>query len=113
MQMHYKGRQVNKYRAKRTEVDGIMFDSKKEAKRYEVLRDDPAIENLELQPKFDLLVANIETGALTKVGYYKADFRYSVDGEVVIEDVKGMKTPIYNLKKKMIKGIYDITIKET
>ncbi len=104
---------MNKYRAKKTEVDGIMFDSKKEAKRYEVLRDDETIKDLELQPKFDLLVTNIETGALTKVGYYKADFRYSLNGEVIIEDVKGVKTPIYNLKKKMIKGIYDIDIKET
>ena len=48
-----------------------------------------------------------------KVGFYKADFRYMQDGELIVEDVKGMKTPIYNLKKKMIKAIYGIEILET
>lgn len=104
---------MNKYRAKKTEVDGILFDSRKEAARYCVLRDDPNVKDLELQPKFDLLVTNLETGQQKKVGFYKADFRYTLDGEVIIEDVKGVKTSVYNLKKRIIKGIYNIDIKET
>mgnify|MGYP002626794459 CR=1 FL=1 len=104
---------MNKYRAKKTEVDGILFDSRKEAARYRVLRDDPNIKDLELQPKFDLLVTNLETGEKKKVGFYKADFRYTLNGEVIIEDVKGVKTSVYNLKKRIIKGIYNIDIKET
>jgi len=104
---------VNKYRAKRTEVDGIMFDSKKEAKRYEALRADPTVTALTLQPKYDLLAHDLQTGEPVKVGYYKADFKYLLNGEEVVEDVKGVKTPIYRLKKKMVEATHGIEIKET
>lgn len=100
----------NKYRAIKTVVDGIKFDSKAEARRYSVLKileKAGEISSLELQPKYDLVING------TKVGFYKADFRYVRDGELIVEDVKGMKTPIYNLKKKMIKAIYGIDILET
>ncbi len=101
----------NKYGAVKTTVDGIKFDSKKEAARYRVLvlcEKAGSISNLSLQPKFDLMVNG------TKIGFYKADFKYNLlDGKEVIEDVKGMKTPIYNLKKKMIKAIYGFDIFET
>ena len=103
---------VNKYRAKKTVVDGITFDSRKEEKRYEVLRDSPLIGSLELQPKYDLLVTD-PNGNTVKVGYYKADFRYIEDGNWIVEDVKGVKTPIYRLKKKMVEATYGIEIKET
>jgi len=103
---------MNKYKAIKTVVEGITFDSKKEARRYlqlKLLVRAGAITDLELQPKFDLMVNG------TKCGFYKADFRY-VDvslNKVIIEDVKGMKTPVYNLKKKLIKAIYGIEIFET
>ena len=100
----------NKYRAIKTIVDDITFDSKKEAKRYSQLKlmlKAKAIFDLKLQPKFDLIINDI------KIGFYKADFEYIENGERVVEDVKGMKTPIYNLKKKMIKAIYGIDIFET
>ena len=100
----------NKYRAIKTIVDDITFDSKKEAKRYSQLKlmlKAKAIFDLKLQPKFDLIINDI------KIGFYKADFEYIENGKRVVEDVKGMKTPIYNLKKKMIKAIYGIDIFET
>jgi hypothetical protein len=101
----------NKYGAIKTTVDGIKFDSKKEAARYGVLKlceKAGSISNLSLQPKFDLIVNG------TKIGFYKADFKYNnLNGKEVIEDVKGMKTPVYNLKKKLIKAIYGIDIFET
>ena len=100
----------NKYRAIKTTVDGIKFDSKKEAARYKVLKlleKAGKITELELQPRYDLIVN------LTKCGFYKADFRYFESGKEVVEDVKGMKTPVYNLKKKLIKAIYGIVIFET
>ena len=99
-----------KYNAKKVTIDGIIFDSKAEAKRYKVLKileRAGEIQNLELQPRYDLIINEI------KVGFYKADFRYTEKGKLIIEDVKGMKTPIYNNKKKMIKAIYGIDILET
>ena len=100
----------NKYRAIKAVVDGITFDSKKEARRYgqlKLLARAGEISELKLQPRFDLIVNGC------KCGFYKADFEYIEDGKRVVEDVKGMKTPIYNLKKKLVKAIYGIDIFET
>lgn len=100
----------NKYGTIKTTVNGIKFDSKKEAKRYvqlTLMEKHGLISDLTLQPRFDLIVNG------TKIGFYKADFQYAQDGKTVVEDVKGMKTPIYNLKKKMIKAIYGFDIFET
>jgi len=100
----------NKYGAIKTVVNGIKFDSKKEAARYVMLTTmerHGLISGLSLQPKFDLVINGI------KIGFYKADFKYTHEGKEVIEDVKGMKTPVYNLKKKMIKAIYGFDIFET
>lgn len=100
----------SKYRAQRTVVDGITFASKKEAARYGVLKTMEAareIEGLTLQPTFDLVV----NGVL--VCRYKADFQYREGGALFIEDVKGMKTPAYRLKKKLMKAIHNIDIFET
>lgn len=114
-----------KYNARKTTVDGIVFASKREAQRYgelKLLEKAGEIDSLTLQPDFPLYVW-CERGAAVgshvvrvKVGVYRADFRYwergVVNGEV-IEDVKGMKTPVYQLKKRMVEAIYGITIKET
>ena len=101
----------SKYGAIKTTVDGITFDSKKEARRYLELKHQEAtreIFKLELQPKFDLAVNGV------KVGVYRGDFRYlDYDGNTIVEDCKGMKTPVYRLKAKLLKAIYGITILET
>jgi hypothetical protein len=100
----------NKYKAIKTTVDGIKFDSKKEAARYsklKILEKANYIQDLSLQPRFDLIIEGV------KCGFYKADFKYIEDGKEIIEDVKGMKTPVYNLKKRLIKAIYNIDIRET
>lgn len=100
----------NKYNAKKTTVDGIQFDSKKEAKRYVVLaklEQVGLISNLVLQPRFDLIINGL------KCGFYKADFEYIKQSVRIVEDVKGMKTPIYNLKKKLVKAIHGVDILET
>ena len=100
----------NKYRAIKTIVDDITFDSKKEARRYvqlKLLVKAGVVTKLELQPRYDLIINAV------KCGFYKADFRYFENGREVVEDVKGMKTPVYNLKKKLIKAIYGIEIFET
>jgi hypothetical protein len=99
-----------KYRAKPTTVDGIRFASKKEARRFselKLLERAGKIADLELQPRYDLHVAG------KKVAAYVADFRYVEGGETIIEDVKGMKTPMYRMKKKMVMAEYGIVIRET
>ena len=101
---------MSKYRSVKTEVNGIKFDSKKEAARYQqlkLLERAGQISYLELQPRFDLIVNG------TNCGFYKADFRYQENGKVVVEDVKGMKTPVYNLKKKLMRAIHGIEVYET
>lgn len=111
----------HKYRVSKKEdrtVDGIVFDSKKEAKRYaelKILALAGEISDLQLQPEFRLWVSPIDRkGNLQDCGAYRADFLYmGRSGEIVVEDVKGMKTPLYKLKRKLVEAIYGITILET
>lgn len=99
-----------KYRNVKVEIDGIKFDSKKEANYYgklKLLKQAGEIVLFEMQPKYDLLVNDV------KCGFYKADFKvYWKSGLIQVVDVKGMKTPIYQLKKKLVKAIYGIIIHE-
>jgi hypothetical protein len=99
-----------KYSNIKVEIDGIKFDSKKEAAYYgklKMLKASGVVIDFQLQPKYDLIVNGM------KLGFYKADFKvFWSSGIVRIVDVKGMKTPVYNLKKKMVKAIYDIDILE-
>ena len=102
----------SKYNAKKTEVDGYVFDSKKEARRYQelvLLEGAGEIAELECHPKFPIYV-NQE-----KVCTYIADFRYLdiQKNAYIVEDVKGVKTAIYRLKKKLMKAAYGIEIIET
>jgi len=99
----------NKYGNKKTVVDNIVFDSMKEAARYgelKLLEKAGKIDLLELQPKFRLEVNG------EKICTYIADFQYDDDGHTVVEDVKGVKTAIYRLKKKLVKAIFGIDIQE-
>ena len=92
----------NKYRAVKTIVDGIKFDSKKGAARYSQLKllvRAGVVTKLELQPRYDLTINTI------KCGFYKADFRYFENGREVVEDVKGMKTDVYKIKKAIMKSM--------
>jgi hypothetical protein len=102
---------VSKYGNKKTVIDGITFDSKKEAGRYQELRlleRAGEIAHLELQPRYAIEINGV------KVCTYVADFRYTPKGggKEIIEDVKGMKTPVYNLKKKLMKAVKMIEIRE-
>lgn len=102
---------ANKYRAKKTTIDGITFDSKKEGARYlelKVLERIGEISGLELQPKYAFELCDV------KICTYRADFKYTtLQGEEIIEDVKGFKTAVYNIKKKMMKAFYGIEVLET
>lgn len=107
---------MTKYRAKKTEIDGIKFDSKKEAKRYIALRElekKGNIEKLMLQPRFLLQEGFRKNGKAYRKIEYVADFMYEQDGKLIIEDVKGIKTDVYKLKQKLFEKRYqDLTIKE-
>lgn len=108
----------NKFNAKRVTVDGITFDSKREAARWQLLKARQAageIINLQRQVNFDL-TALCRTDPASKgfqtVGRYRADFTYVERGKLVVEDAKGWRTDLYRWKKKHLEIEYGITIQE-
>ena len=106
-----KKKKPSKYRNEKTVYDGITFDSKKEAARYADLRlleKAGDITFLHLQEKFPVIIGR------DKICDYIADFYYMESGgRYVIEDCKGMRTPVYKLKKRLVEAIYGIKIIET
>jgi hypothetical protein len=110
----FKKSKRGKYNQQGRHEDGHWFASKAEAERYlqlKQLRDQGKIEHLELQPSFPVQVKGIA------ICTYRADFRYIIisDGgwrQDVVEDVKGLPTPEYKLKKKLVEAIYQIPIHE-
>ena len=105
---------MSKYKAKRTEVCGIMFDSAAEARRYLALlamfqRGEIGV--IELQPVFVLAPGVLVPGETRKRPplRYIADFAYTrlADGVHIVEDVKGVETPVFRLKRHLlaIKGV--------
>lgn len=89
---------------------GILFDSIKEANRYDdllLMQRCGEIEYLERQVKFRLVVE----GEL--IGTYVADFVYKENGKQVVEDSKGFRTATYRMKYKLMKAIHKIKIFET
>ena len=103
---------MNKYHARKTTVDGITFDSAAEARRYmdlRLLERAREIGDLQRQVRFDFVLHGI------KIGTYVADFTYTdaATRARVVEDVKGVRTPVYVLKKKLMKALHGIEISET
>jgi CxxC motif-containing protein len=101
----------SKYGNKKVVVDGIVFDSKREAVHYyrlKLMEKSGLITDLELQPEFEI-IPKIGKQRATK---YRADFAYIQGGEKKIVDVKGMKTVVYRLKKKLMKHVHNIDIVE-
>lgn len=109
---------MEKYHNKRTTVDGITFDSKKEARRYvelKMLEKCGAISQLVLQPRFELQESFKKSGKAHRKIEYVADFMYRDNKKsvTVIEDIKGMRTDVYKLKKKLFEYKYpNLTINE-
>lgn len=94
------------------QADGHLFDSRLEARRYQELKllwMAGQIQDLEHHRKFSLDVNG------KRLGYYEADFTYvdpEHDGELVVEDCKGISTPMYRWKRAHILAQYGITIRE-
>ena len=117
---------MSKYHNVRTTVNGIPFDSKKEAERYlELLWFQQAghIRNLKLQPEFTLIEAYVTPdGDKVNRMVYRADFSFErktepdSSGQIYwvpcVEDVKGVKTEAYKLKKKLMLSKYGIRVEE-
>lgn len=106
----------SKYNNKKIYVDGIKFDSMKEAKRYrelKLLEKAGEIFDLSLQVPYVLQDPYILNGRAVRSIKYVADFvYYDKDGKNHVEDVKGIKTDVYKLKKKMLGYKYGIEIEE-
>ena len=106
----------SKYHSRKTEVDGITFDSKKEAERYcdlRMMQKAGMIRDLVRQKYFEIIPKTDKYRAC----YYVADFVYTTyDGKEVIEDVKGYKSgqayQLFTIKKKLVYERYGIEITE-
>lgn len=109
--MHYQ-----KYRAQKVDTPDGVFDSKKEYKRWlELKRMQEAgeIKYLTRQVKYELIpVQKLEGKVLEYSVNYFADFTYYYKDELVVEDVKGFKTPEYIIKRKLMLQQYGIRIHE-
>jgi hypothetical protein len=100
-----------KYGNRKTEIDGYLFDSQAETRRYQELKLMQAageIDTLELQPVYEIMVGE------RYICNYRADFKYHdiKKGIAVVEDVKGYRTPVYRLKKKLVEALYGFEIME-
>ena len=118
-----------KYGSKKVAFDGLEFDSKKEMYRYirlKSMQEEGLISDLRMQVPYEIIPAVYEedivqlktkvktvTKCVQRATYYLADFVYKdKDGNVVVEDAKGMRTEKYLLKKKMMRAFLGILIKE-
>lgn len=107
-----KTRRPNKYFAKKTVAMGLKFDSRWEAERWgqlKAMERAGVVSQLERQIKYELSINDV------KICDYIADFRYLLEEEnglskLVVEDAKGILTPEFKLKKKMMKAIHGIDI---
>lgn len=100
-----------KYHNRITMIDGIAFDSAKEARRYAQLKlfeRAGEIRGLELQKEYELQPSFKKNGKTYRKISYKADFSYFDvrTGKYIVEDVKGFRTPVYKLKKKLFEYVY-------
>lgn len=117
-----------KYRNKRVEYEGIVFDSLKEKRRYcqlQIMEKGGIISDLRLQVPFELIPAvyedeviqmktksKVKKRCVQRATTYVADFVYKRDGKTIVEDTKGFRTKEYELKKKMMRAFLGIIINE-
>ena len=107
----------SKYYSKKVVIDGIKFDSKKEGEYYQklkILLKQGIIQDLELQKEYLLQESFKINGKTRRKITYRADFSYisTEDNKLHVVDVKGFKTDLYKLKKKLFEKKYNIEIEE-
>lgn len=123
---------MSKYGARKVMLDGILFDSRKEARRYrelKLLERAGQISNLELQKVFELIPAQYAPSnevyqrgekkgqpkrgeCIEKAVTYIADFCYTENGKSIVEDTKGVRTKDYIIKRKLMLYVHGIRIVE-
>lgn len=100
----------SKYGNKKTEVDGITFDSIKEAEYYQqlkLLKQAGEIKDFGLQPRFELQEGFDKNGKRYRPITYYADFVVdNLDGTTDIIDIKGVETQVFKIKQKMFEYKY-------
>ena len=103
---------MSKYGNTKIRVDGRLFDSMAEAARWQelqLLERAGEITELERQVEYELIPKQKGERAVK----YIADFRYvDNDGKTVVEDTKGVRTPVYILKRKLMLRVHGIRIRE-
>lgn len=107
---------MNKYRNRKTVVDGITFDSRKEAARWQELRwmeQCGIIYDLRRQVPYVLIEGHRGQYRTERKRVYIADFVYIEDGQEIVEDCKGVRTDTYKLKRALMLEKYGISIKES
>jgi len=108
----------NKFGAKKTTVDSITFDSKAEASRYGdlvLLQKAGHISGLTLQVPFVLAPSvKFEGEKRAKPAMkFTADFVYSENGKIIVEDVKGCVTRDFTMRRHLMKSVHGIDIRIT
>lgn len=106
---------MNKYFNKKVVIDGIKFDSKKEANYYtklKLMQNAGVIWDLEVQRKYVLQKAFTFNGKTIREISYYADFVYEDKNGIHVVDTKGYRTDVYKIKKKMFIKKYGIEIEE-
>jgi hypothetical protein len=108
---------ASKYHATPTWVDGIRFASAREARRYgelKLLERAGQLWDLTCQPAFELHATQwpAPAGPPHVVGVYRADFAYATKAGTVVEDAKGVRTALYQWKKKHVEIEYGVRIVE-
>ena len=119
MTAYRREKRFSKFGNRHTVVDGVNFDSQKEAIRWcelKLLEKAGEIHGLDRQVRFVLAESVKYKGdarAKPAIRYY-ADFAYiKKDGTAVVEDVKGYRDAIYKIKRHLMKSVHDIDILET
>ena len=101
---------TNKYHNRKVEIDGMIFDSVAESRRYQelkLLQTAGEISDLIVHPRYVIIDAYVYEGKTIRKSEYVGDFQYfDSDGIQVTEDVKGFITKEYSLKKKLFLSRY-------
>lgn len=94
-----------KYNARKTTIDGLVFDSMRESQRWcelQILAAAGKIHSIQRQVPFVLHPAFVHDGKREQATRYLADFTYYEGDTMVIEDVKGVRTAVYRIKRKLL-----------
>jgi hypothetical protein len=98
-----------KYKNRKVKIDNINFDSAAEGERYcqlKIMQQVGMITDLEVHPVYSLQTSFTRDGRKERGINYEGDFRYVENGHVVVEDVKGMRLPVYKIKRLLFLAKY-------